>query len=316
MNHTATPPSPAGGSVSETTAAPETGNFRESNWKLRYITLAGLSWPAASAAHDKTPMILLHGWLDNCLTFAKLAPELTGLGPVYALDFAGHGHSGHRPAGQGYLLMDYVADLAELIERYFQETSDGRVNLVGHSLGGIVAALYAAAFPERVCNLVMIDSLGALSRPVEDTIPQLRKAVRKRIAGSGKPVVYPDIQTAARAREGGLSPLSPEAALTLVPRNMRPEGDGHVWRTDPRLRHPSPLMMTEEQVLASLRAVTTRTLFVRAAEGLLASRRGLAARAGAVADLRTVEVPGGHHCHLDGETSAVAREIRQFLEEE
>ena len=291
-------------------------SFRESDWKLRHITLAGLSWPAATDAHDNTPIIMLHGWLDNSLTFVKLAPELARLGPVYALDFAGHGHSGHRPEGQSYLLMDYVADLAELVERYFQETPDGRINLVGHSLGGIVGALYAAAFPERIRNLVMIDSLGALSRPVKETIPQLRKAVKKRIAGSGRQVVYPDIATAAKAREGGLSPLSPEAALTLIPRNMKPEGEGYVWQTDPRLRHPSPLMMTEEQVLASLSAIETRVLFVRADAGLLSYRKDLDKRADAIANLQIVNVPGGHHCHLDGETGPAATAIRQFLDNE
>lgn len=301
-----------GGTITGNTSQP----FRESEWKLRHITLAGLSWPAAPGTHDNTPIIMLHGWLDNSLTFVKLAPELTPLGSVYALDFAGHGHSGHRPEGQSYLLMDYVADLAELVERYFQETPDGRVNLVGHSLGGIVGALYAAAFPERIRNLVMIDSLGALSRPVKETIPQLRKAIKKRIAGSGKQVVYPDIATAAKAREGGLSPLSPEAALTLIPRNMKPQGDGYVWQTDPRLRHPSPLMMTEEQVLASLAAIETRVLFVRADQGLLSYRKDLDERAEAIANLQIAKVPGGHHCHLDGETGPVVTAIRQFLENE
>jgi|26BtaG_2_1085354.scaffolds.fasta_scaffold00430_5 pimeloyl-ACP methyl ester carboxylesterase len=291
-------------------------DFRESEWKLRHITLAGLSWPACPEVHENTPILMLHGWLDNSMTFVKLAPELTGLGPIYALDLAGHGHSGHRPEGQSYLLLDYVADLAELVERYFQETADGRINLVGHSLGGIVAALYAAAFPERVRNLVMIDSLGAISRPVSETIPQLRKAIKKRIAGSGRHVLYPDIETAAKAREGGLSPLSPEAALTLIPRNMKPVDNGFVWRTDPRLRHPSPLMMTEEQVTASLAALDTRALFVRADQGLLAYRKDLDKRASALANLQVANVPGGHHCHLDGETGYVADAVRHFLENE
>lgn len=290
--------------------------YRESEWKLQHITLAGVSWASGRRADDATPILLLHGWLDNSLSFGKLAPELAALGPVYALDLAGHGKSGHRPAGQSYLLMDYVADLAELVERYFQETEHGKVDLVGHSLGGIVSALYAAAFPERVRRLVMIDSLGAISRPVEDTVPQLRKAIKKRVAGSGKPVVYSDIATAARAREGGLSPLSPEAALALVPRNMKREGGGYVWRTDPRLRHPTPLMMTEPQVLATLEALETPTLFVRADQGLLSYRQDLDTRADAIPNLQIAKVPGGHHCHLDGETGAVVTAVKQFLEDE
>lgn len=159
MNDMVIPTEASGSQPEPSDTQGTTPAFRESAWKLRHITLAGLSWPSEPESHDNTPILMLHGWLDNSLTFVKLAPELTSLGPVYALDFAGHGHSGHRPEGQSYLLMDYVADLAELVERYFQETPHGRINIIGHSLGGIVGALYAAAFPERVQNLVMIDSL-------------------------------------------------------------------------------------------------------------------------------------------------------------
>jgi pimeloyl-ACP methyl ester carboxylesterase len=247
------------------------------------------------------------------MSFARLAPLLAENTTVHAVDMAGHGHSGHRPPGYSYWLMDYVGDLSELVERHFPESERYPLDLVGHSLGGIVCALYAAAFPERVRRLVMIDSLGALSRPARETIPQLRRALQKRRAGSAAPAVYPDVQSAARIREGGLSPLSPEAARTLVPRNMRTEAGGFIWRTDARLRHPTPLMMTEEQVGASLSAIQTPTLFVRAEEGLLVSRSGLDSRADLVPNLETVDVPGGHHCHLDGEVTPVAETINRFL---
>jgi pimeloyl-ACP methyl ester carboxylesterase len=295
--------------------------LHESEWPLQHITLAGLSWPAEKASRASVPpIIMLHGWLDNSLTFTRIAPELAKLSTLHAVDMAGHGHSGHRPSGQGYMLMDYVADIAELIEEHICKAEHGegsaKVDIVGHSLGGIVGALYAAAFPERVRRLVMIDSFGALSRSVSETVPQLRKSITKRIAGSGKPAVYADVVAAAKVREGGLSPLSHEAALTLIPRNLRPEGDGYSWRTDPRLRHPTALMMTEEQVVASLKAVQAPTLFVRAKEGLLANRKGIEDRAGAVSHLQTVDVPGGHHCHLDGDTRPVADAVKNFLENE
>ncbi|MGF2685426.1 alpha/beta fold hydrolase [Marinobacter sp. DUT-3] len=285
----------------------------EINWPLRNIELAGLHWPAADGQSDSCPILMLHGWLDNSLTFAHLAPELCAERDVYAVDMAGHGHSGHRPDGQSYLLMDYVSDLAELVERHFGDCPDHQVDLVGHSLGGIVCVLYAAAFPEHVRSLVMIDSIGPISRPPEDTIPQLRKAIKKRMTGSGKSVVYPDIETAAKAREGGLSPLSPEAAMTLIPRNMRDVGEGHVWRTDPRLRHPSIMMLEESQVLACLHKVTTRTLFIRAEDGLLSHRKGWEPRLKAISRMETVTVPGGHHCHFDGDVTPVSHAIRTFI---
>ena len=296
------------GSVPE----PQAG-CHEMHWPLDNITLSGLTWPNSSEESSRPPAILLHGWLDNAMSFARLAPLLAEKTTVHAVDMAGHGHSGHRPPGYSYWLMDYVGDLSELVERHFPESERYPLDLVGHSLGGIVCALYAAAFPERVRRLVMIDSLGALSRPARETIPQLRRALQKRRAGSAAPAVYPDVQSAARIREGGLSPLSPEAARTLVPRNMRTEAGGFIWRTDARLRHPTPLMMTEEQVRASLAAIQTPTLFVRAKEGLLVSRTGLDSRADLVPNLETVDVPGGHHCHLDGEVTPVAETINRFL---
>src|SRR5690554_238107 len=286
---------------------------REAHWPLDNLTLAGLTWHTDPSHEVRSPILMVHGWLDNAMTFARLAPALATEASVHAIDMAGHGHSGHRPPGYGYWLMDYVADLSELIDHHFPESERYPLDLVGHSLGGIVCALYAAAFPERVRRLVMIDSLGALSRPAKETIPQLRRALQKKRNGSAPPAVYPDVASAARIREGGLSPLSAEAAALLVPRNMRAEGDGFVWRTDARLRHPTALMMTEEQVHASLAAIQTPTLFVRASEGLLASRGGLDKRAELIPELTTVDVPGGHHCHLDGDTLPVAHAIKRFL---
>ncbi|WP_303289503.1 alpha/beta fold hydrolase [Marinobacter sp. SS5-14b] len=300
------------------TAVPGSGHVvpagcREARWPLENLSLAGLTWRTRAEAETRAPVIMVHGWLDNAMTFTRLAPELSEFTNVHAIDMAGHGHSGHRPPGYGYWLMDYVADLCELIERHFSEAEQHPLDLVGHSLGGIVCALYAAAFPERVRRLVMIDSLGALSRPAKETIPQLRRALQKKRNGSASPAVYPDVATAAKIREGGLSPLSAEAAATLVPRSMRRQGSGFVWQSDARLRHPTALMMTEEQVQASLAALQTPTLFVRARQGLLASARGLDGRADLIPDLTIADVPGGHHCHLDGDTSPVSSAIKRFL---
>lgn len=287
---------------------------REINWSLKHIDLAGLHWPAATASETR-PVLMIHGWLDNALSFARLAPALAGNRDVYSLDMAGHGRSGHRPEGQGYQLMDYVADLAELVETHFKDSPGGQVDLVGHSLGGIVSVLYAAAFPERVRRLVMIDSIGPISRKPDEVIDQMRKSIIKRMTGSGKAVVYPDIELAAKAREGGMIPLSPEAARMLVARSMKSSGDGFVWQTDPRLRHPSMIMMDEAQVTACLKKVVTPTRFLRATQGLLASRPELDSRLDAIANLDVVAVPGGHHCHLDGDVEPVIDAVRGFLDD-
>lgn len=284
-------------------------NCQEIRWSLPYMTLSGLHWPANTSSPRHPPVLMLHGWLDNSLSFTHLAPGLQDFAEVYAVDMAGHGLSDHRPSGQSYLLADYVADLAMLIESAFEEP----VDLVAHSLGGIVAILYAAAFPEKVRKLVIIDSLGPITKGADDVVGQLRKSIVKRIAGSGRSARYKTLVDAAKAREGGLSPLSHQAAMTLVPRNLKPVDDGFEWRTDSRLRHPSPMMYAESQALAILQTVTNDTLLILAENGLLSQRKSWQSRLEAVPSFKRVVVPGSHHCHLDGDTTPVKAAVREFL---
>ena len=75
-------------------------------------------------------------------------------------------------------------------------------------------------------------------------------------------------------------------------------------------------MMTEEQVQASLQAIRSPALFVRAEQGLLARQEGLDRRLKLLTSVQLVQVPGGHHCHLDGDTRPVADAVRQFLAHE
>ena len=286
---------------------------QEMVWPLRYISLAGLCWSGQSRP-TKPPLLMIHGWLDNALSFARLAPQVCDDRKVFALDLAGHGQSGHRPPGQGYPVMDYVADLAELVENQIAATEGVEsVDLLGHSLGGIVAVLYAAAYPERVRKLIMIDSLGPVTREPSDVIKQMRRAIDKRLSGSGKPTTYPSIEAAAKAREGGMIPLSHEAAMMLIPRNLSEVSDGFVWSTDPALRHPTMMMMDEAQVQGCLETVRTPTRFLRAEKGLLAARPELNARTKAIKGLDLVTVPGGHHCHLEGDIQSVVSAVKEFF---
>lgn len=281
----------------------------EKNWPLRHLTLRGLSWNAPEVPASATPIIGLHGWLDNAATFTRIAADLSVLAPMHCVDFPGHGQSDHRSPGQDYALTDYVADVAELIDCYFE----GPVHIIGHSLGGIVGALYAASFPERVGRLVMIDSLGPLTQPPEKSAAQLRKGITKRLRGSGPPMTYASLEDAVKIRAGGLSPLSSEAAHLLVPRNLREVEGGYQWRTDARLRYPSMARFDEAQVKGYLMAIESPTLFVRAEDGLLGGRDSWRKRSGLISDFREVTVPGSHHCHLDGDVGPVIEAIRAFL---
>jgi len=109
------------------------------------------------------PVVIgLHGYLDNAASLEPLAPFLHNCRFI-ALDLAGHGNSSHRPHGAHYNLVDYLQDLHALI----QHKEFDKVVLLGHSLGGILATMYAAVFPEKVSGVVSIDACGPLTKPVD-----------------------------------------------------------------------------------------------------------------------------------------------------
>ncbi|APX93809.1 alpha/beta hydrolase [Halomonas sp. 1513] len=275
--------------------------------------LAGLSWGEPGAP----TWLGLHGWLDNAATFTRLAPLLVeALGVrIVAIDFAGHGQSRPHPDGVDYAIWDYLHDALDALE----ELELTPATLLAHSMGAGVSCLLAAAFPERVERLMLIDSLGTLSTPAEQMPEQLRKGIlghRRRLSA---PPRYADIESAVAARgKGGVMPLDADTVRPLVTRNAAPLADGGVQlRTDPRLMRPSLVRFTPEQVLANLAAIQAPVMLVEGETGVLPNREGIERARGAVAQLQRHVLSGGHHLHLDPRTvAAVAEAIIAWCREQ
>ena len=106
-------------------------------------------------ASAKTPVLFLHGFggdLDNWLF------NLDAVGaaaPVIALDLPGHGQSDARLPGGATL-----AELAGFVLHFLEIIGVERVHVVGHSMGGAIAAQMALAAPQRVASLVLIATAG------------------------------------------------------------------------------------------------------------------------------------------------------------
>jgi pimeloyl-ACP methyl ester carboxylesterase len=250
---------------------------------------------------DGQRVIALHGWLDNANSFARLAPRLPGL-RIVALDFAGHGHSAHRAIGASYLLWDYVADVLLVAEQLGWE----RFSLLGHSMGAIVSVMLAAAMPERVERLALIDGLMPYTGEAEQAPAKLGEALRAQLAlpGKRKPV-YEAIDRAVAARMKGVGAVSREAAELLAQRGLMPVPGGYTWRTDSRLTLPSPLRLTRAHALAFAKAVQCPAMLVLAEQGLLHVEPAFAGLVEALPfDVR--RLPGKHHLHLDDEAGAQA----------
>src|SRR5699024_3217826 len=116
--------------------------------------LAALSWGSEGAP----TWLALHGWLDNAASFSRLAPRLVermGI-RIVAIDFSGHGLSQRHPDNIDYAIWDYAHDVLDALESLGLQ----HATLLAHSMGAGVACQVAAALPEYVERLVLIDGLG------------------------------------------------------------------------------------------------------------------------------------------------------------
>ena len=270
------------------------------------LELAAKQWGGAT----KPTILALHGWLDNAATFDRLAPLLADY-RVIALDFAGHGYSGHRPAGVRYHLLDNVDDVIGFADALGLE----RFILLGHSMGAGVATYVASSFPERIEKLLLMEGLGTHSSPAAEAPAVLRQAVEdmKKATAKRKPV-YETRAEAIRVRAQSMGGISEAAATTLCSRGLETLENGVTWRSDPRLKMSSAMRLTEDMVLAHLAALVMPVQLIRAEQSFFASNPVLERRVAAISHLQAVLLPGNHHLHLEPATvDAVAQAQSAFL---
>lgn len=98
--------------------------------------------------------ILIHGFGGDLNTWMFNHESLATGHSVYALDLPGHGSSS-KQVGDGTL-----AGFAKILEGFMDSIGAGKVHLVGHSMGGAVASLFALNHPERCSSLTLIASAG------------------------------------------------------------------------------------------------------------------------------------------------------------
>lgn len=275
---------------------------------LRHLNLAAKAWGDPALP----PLLALHGWLDNAASFDGLAPLLETR-HVVALDMAGHGRSDWRSASAPDYWLDYLDDIDQVFHHFGWSNAD----LLGHSLGGTLASTFAAAFPERVQRLLLIEALGPLALPIEQTVPQLRKGIAARAAFAPSALrVFAGVEHAAQARMRA-NDLSHAAAMTLVARGLAkvdaPAVSGYRWSSDPRLLLPSLQRYSEEQALAILDAITAPTLLILADPAHPYARTAaMQTRLERVARIECIRLPGNHHLHLEN-PQPVAAAINAFL---
>eukprot|EP00536_Pseudo-nitzschia_multiseries_P011460 jgi/Psemu1/259842/estExt_Genewise1Plus.C_3920001 len=316
LSHEQTPTTPV--------AAAEEEDNDNDNDKQRYQQII------PSPVHSQTTRILaLHGWLDNCRSFHYIAPRLVEkLGAkteIVAIDLPGHGRSSHRPIeGPTTVLSEGVYYVAEVLDALGWGEIDSKVVLMGHSMGGGMAVIYAGVFPEQISHVVSLDIFGPEPGTPKDAAAQIRSHVvhRRGLGPLGRPhALYPSLERAierrmksARMAPGGHQYLSLEASTELVTRSTIPSLQGYKFRHDARLLWPSLQYLTAEQIESILERVDCQVCLLAAEDGYPFPQDRID-RVVARLEPEMYEIlPGSHHFHADPDTAgAVVEKICEFF---
>lgn len=225
----------------------------------------GLGYHVLEWGRAEAPIvILLHGFLDFAWTWEAMVES--GLLSNYRLiapDLRGFGDSDRIGPGGYYHFLDYLSDVHALVEN----VRDGRkVSIVGHSMGGSIAAYYAGSYPDLVEKLVVLEGLGPPAQPVASMPERIRTwlAAWQRVRRyAARPMASLD-EAAERLRRHDPR-LDPELALRLAAHGTREvEGGKRLFKHDPLHLTPGPYPFTLELASAFWRGIACPTLLVDA----------------------------------------------------
>lgn len=279
---------------------------------FRRLSIRGLDyhitcWGDAEAA----PVFLLHGFMDTGTSFQFLADAMADDWFLIAPDWRGFGKT--QWSAGGYWFPDYLADLDALLN----VLSPGEpVNLVGHSMGGNVACLYAGVRPDRVRRLVSLEGFGlAASSP--DQAPERYRVWIEQQQHRRDSAVYQSFEHLAE-RLCARNPRLTQSRAAFLARSWgvaKPDG-GVGLRADPLHRLPNPVLYRREEAEACWRRVTAPVLFVSGAESgyiNMAGTRSAAEGRRYFTDFESITIPdAGHMLHHDC-PEVLAGHITSFL---
>ena len=267
-------------------------------------------WPLPGAPK----MVLLHGWMDVSASFQFLVDALRENWDVYAPDWRGYGLT-EWGRSDCYWFPDYIADLDFLLGEI---DSEKPVNLVGHSLGGNVAALYAGVRPHRLARFANLEGFGMAPTRSEQAPKRYARWLDELRDPPGFKT-YESFSELAERLRGSNKRLTLDRAEFLARHwGKEVEGKGVVLRSDPAHKIVNPVLYRYEEVRACWHEATAPVLWVEGAESEALGRMkltgtDLAERRAAFRNLRHVTVPNaGHMLHHD-QPEAVARLLEEFL---
>jgi pimeloyl-ACP methyl ester carboxylesterase len=257
--------------------------------------------------------VLLHGWMDTGDTFQFLVDEMSDRHAFVAPDWRGFGRS-EWPA-DGYWFPDYFGDLDALLDLW---SPDAPVTLVGHSMGGNIATLYAGIRPERVRRVVCIEGFG-LSRTQPEEAPGRYREWLRQLREPPTFADFPSLEAFAHLLARRNPRLTPERARFVARAwTAETEGGGVRVMSDPAHKRVNAVLYRREEAEACWSEIVAPVLYVIAGQSDFMPRLGNDARPENMARLiRRLEpcviYDASHMVHHERPVE-LAREIEAFLD--
>jgi len=242
-------------------------------------------------------LVMLHGITDSGLCWPRVVAALADDYAMILPDARGHGLS-DKPA-QGYAPTDHAADVAGLIEALGLE----RPVLAGHSMGGAVAALTAALYPELVSGVILEDPAWPPQAPEVTTEERAESAAKRRKEILDRQAMTPEQVIARRKAE---QPTWDDAEF--------PDWAVAKMQVSPEVTKFIMGLTTPWQDTA--RALRCPTLLITAdvEQGAIISRQQAAEAQRVNPRINVAYVPGVGHNIRREDFEAYLAAVRQFLE--
>jgi pimeloyl-ACP methyl ester carboxylesterase len=253
-------------------------------------------WGAA----DAPPVVLLHGLRAYGQWFEEFCDAAADRFRLIALDQRGRGRSAWAGAG-GYTTDHYVADLHALVT----QLGLPRCAFLGHSMGGVNVAHYAASHPERVQALVIVDIAPEFA---PEGLARIRAELGRTPASFGS-------RDEARAFLATIHPRATARSLATRLEWMLVRGDDgrYGWRIDPKIFDPNMRPDPPERLWQALAAIRCPTLLVRGAITDLVTRECAERVVATLAAGELVEIPGAGHMVVEDNPRDFSAAVVPFL---
>ncbi len=263
---------------------------------------------------EAAPLLLVHGGRDHCRNWDWVAETLRHDYHIIAPDLRGHGDS-QWMIGGGYVLADFVYDIAQLVH----QTRLAPLDIVSHSLGGMISLTFTGLYPKKVRRLVAIEGLGLppeheaelLGRSTDERLDQWVGELRE--LSARQPRRYPSLREAWERMQAANPHLSPEQARHLTMHGVNQNEDGtYSWKFDNYTRVIAPHGLSPGRIRDLWGRIECPTLLVRGNESW-AGDPNLDGRLESFHTAEAVNIDAaGHWVHHD-QLDAFLGLVREFL---